>query len=261
MKITKLRELIKKRDKIFNFMEKSAKVWKPNRNHELSIDVDGIKYDRIPVRTHLVMKEDNILDLVEKYLVPYLLKGDVIFISEQITAITQGRLILIRDIKPTSFARFLSRKVGVNFGTEKFHGFGLGTPQAMQLAIQEVGPLRIFIAAAIAAITKPFGIKGMFYRVIGDRAKAIDCPASYTLWPYHQYAKLAPLNPSEIAKSIKNKFGYDVVIIDANYRGAEVLGKSNRAISNDFAKKVFRDNPLGQGDEQTPLCIVRKSTL
>jgi hypothetical protein len=33
----------------------------------------------------------------------------------------------------------------------------------------------------------------------------------------------------------------------------------NKDITDDFCKKVFKDNPLGQTKEQTPLCIVRKS--
>ena len=52
--------------------------------------------------------------------------------------------------------------------------------------------------------------------------------------------------------------GHDVVIIDANDLGVAVLGKSSKDITDDFCKNVFKDNPLGQSAEQTPLCIVRK---
>ena len=228
-----------------------------NKNKQLSIDVDGVSYNRIPIKTHLITVDDDLLKLVEKYVVPHLISGDCLFISEKIVAITQGRIILIRDVKPSRFAKFLA-KIGVNFGTKKFRGFGLGTPPAMQLAIQEAGIPRILLGAILAAITKPFGIKGMFYRIIGPEAKSIDCPASYILWPYHQYAKLAPLNPENVAKSVTKETKHETVIIDANYIGVSVLGKSSSNLSDHFAEKVFRDNPLGQGDEQTPLCIVRK---
>jgi len=230
----------------------------PNKNKSLAIEVDGVNFDRIPIKTHLITPKDDIIELIRKYVVPHLVVGDHIFISEQIIAIAQGRIIPIKDVRPSSFAKYLSKRIGVNFGTKKFRGFGLGTPPAMQLAIQEVGLPRILLGAAVAAVTKPFGIKGMFYRVIGPRAKAIDCPASYTLWPYHQYAKLAPLDPDDVARSIAKETGHETVIIDANYIGVAVLGKSSDQISDDFAEKVFRDNPLGQGDEQTPLCIVRR---
>ena len=59
---------------------------------------------------------------------------------------------------------------------------------------------------------------------------------------------------------LKEKFGYEFVIIDANDLGVDVLGKSSDSISDKFCKLVFKDNPLGQESQQTPLCIVRKST-
>ncbi|MBI2624530.1 hypothetical protein HYW67_03465, partial [Candidatus Parcubacteria bacterium] len=49
-----------------------------------------------------------------------------------------------------------------------------------------------------------------------------------------------------------------VVIIDANDLGVSVLGKS-KGLTAEFAGAVFRDNPLGQSGEQTPMAIVRKS--
>jgi hypothetical protein len=36
------------------------------------------------------------------------------------------------------------------------------------------------------------------------------------------------------------------------------LGKSHDDIKEDFVKKVFRDNPIGQSSEQTPICVVRR---
>ena len=40
----------------------------------------------------------------------------------------------------------------------------------------EVGAPRILLAAAASAVTKPFGVHGVFYRVAGPQAKAIDGP-------------------------------------------------------------------------------------
>ena len=57
----------------------------------------------------------------------------------------------------------------------------------------------------------------------------------------------------------KARLGCEAVILDANYRGAFSLGKSTRAISEAFIGKLFRDNPMGQSDEMTPFCIVRKA--
>jgi len=118
--------------------------------------------------------------------------------------------------------------------------------------------LRIIIGALAAAITKPFGIKGVFYKLVGKNINAIDGPCDYTLPPYNEYAKLGPTEPEKVAKNLKLEINHDVVIIDANDLGVAVLGKSNKDISDMFCKNVFKDNPLGQSLEQTPLCIVRK---
>ena len=114
------------------------------------------------------------------------------------------------------------------------------------------------MGALAAAITKPFGIKGVFYKVVGKNINAIDGPCDYTLPPYNEYAKLGPAEPEKVAGKFKFEINHDVVIIDANDLGVAILGKSNKDISDAFCKNVFKDNPLGQSSEQTPLCIVRK---
>ncbi len=117
----------------------------------------------------------------------------------------------------------------------------------------------MLFAAAISAVTRPFGIKGMFYRICGKRAKSIDCPMSFLILEYAHSVKLAPNATDRAAKRIREALGgCETVILDANYRGAFSLGKSTRAISEEFIGKLFRDNPLGQSDEMTPFCIVRK---
>jgi hypothetical protein len=128
----------------------------------------------------------------------------------------------------------------------------------MQLFIEEAGCPRVIFAAGVAAITRPLGIKGAFYYICGKRAKSIDCPMSFLILEYAHYAKLAPNDPQGVAKEIKEKFGCETVILDANYRGAFSLGKTTRAISEKFIEKAFRDNPAGQSDEMTPFLILRK---
>lgn len=233
--------------------------FKPNPGKELALDVDGVTYLRLPIRTDLVTEKDDLMLVLKKYLVPHLRPGDIIFISEKVVAVTQGRVINMNLIKPTRLARFLARKVRNNYGTKDFKGFGHGTPMAMQLFIEEAGVPRVLFAAAVAAVTRPLGIKGAFYLICGKRAKSIDCPMSFQILEYAHFAKLAPEDPMGVARQVKEELGHDAVILDANYRGAFSLGSSNRGIKEKFIQKLFRDNPLGQSDEMTPFCIVRKA--
>lgn len=226
---------------------------KPNAGKKISIEVDGKVFDRLPIKTHVITSGDDIVDVCKKYCSEYLKEGDLIFVSEKIVAISQGRSFFIKDIKPSKLAKFL-----VKFVHKSPYGIGLGSPWTMQLAIKEAGVLRMLFAAFISAITKPFGLKGMFYRVVGNDINAIDGPCSYTLPPYNECAKLGPEKPNKVAIEIRDSLGYDVVIIDANDLGANVLGRSSKRLTDEFCKKVFKDNPLGQTKEQTPLCVVRR---
>ncbi len=233
----------------------------PNPGKKIDIEVDGVTYQRLPVRTRLItMKDTDIMPLVDSYVAPYLKPGDIVFISEKALTVTQGRVIDMSDIKPTPLARFLARHVGNYYGTSDFRGFGHGTALAMQLFIEEAGYARIIFAAGVSAITRPLGIRGLFYTICGKRAKSVDCPMSFLILAYAHAAKLAPNDPSGAARKIRERLGgHEVVILDANYRGAFSLGKSTRSISEAFIGKLFADNPLGQSDEMTPFAIVRKT--
>lgn len=225
----------------------------PNANKNLEISVDDVTYLRLPIKTHVITEKDNIIKVAEQYAKPHYQDGDYLFISERVVAITQGRAYPIKDIKPSRLAKLL-----VKFVYQSPYGIGLGSPWTMELAIREAGALRILFAALVSALTKPFGLRGVFYKVVGKNINAIDGPCSYTLPPFNQYAKLGPSRPNEVAKEIFQKLGGPVVIIDANDLGVNVLGRSDKNITDNFCQKVFRDNPLGQTVEQTPFCIVRK---
>lgn len=226
---------------------------RPNSNKKLLIDTDYGKFARYPVRTHLVVKGDDLKELMDKYVRPHLQPGDSVYLSEKMVAISQGRAFPISEIKPSWLARFL-----VKFVYKSPYGIGLGSPYTMELALRDIGAPLILFGAFCAAITKPLGIRGVFYRVVGNRARAIDGPGEYVIPPYNKYAKLAPLKPNKVAKELAKHLGCDVAIIDANDFGVEVLGKSSKNIKNRMVRQIFKDNPLCQSAEQTPIAIVRR---
>jgi F420-0:gamma-glutamyl ligase-like protein len=213
----------------------------PNPGKNLLIEVKSETYARYPIKTHIITSNDNLDKICANYAADQLRDDDVLFVSERIVAIMQGRAFPISDIKPNWLAKKLSRYVH-----RSRHGIGLGSQWTMQLAIQEAGTFRILFAAWLSAITKPFGLKGIFYRVVGNNINAIDGPCDYTIPPYNQYAKLGPSKPNEVARELKKQLGVDVVIIDANDLGVNVLGRSSSSISKKSCRLLFKDNPLGQ---------------
>ena len=223
-----------------------------NQNKEAIITVDGKEYERIPVKTHVVTKDDNIVDVVSKYTSPLLKDGDIVFISEKCVACTQNRAIPLKDIKPGKLATFLSR-----FVTKTPHGIGLGMPETMHYAIKECGTWRILVAAACGAVGKLFGKKGWFYIVAGPKAASIDGPTPNTLPPYNEYVVLGPQNPDAVAKEIAAAIKHDVCIVDINDLGGNILGCSDDHMDKELLCAILKDNPLGQDHEQTPIGIIR----
>ena len=229
--------------------------FKANFGKNRAIEINGEKWLRIPIHTHVVMRDDDIFfDVVDKYTKDIRQAGDIVFCSEKIIAITQGRSYPISEIKPSALAKFL-----VKFVYKSPHGIGLGSPYTMQLALEDVGIPRILLGCVAAALTKPFGVRGVFYKVCGKKAYAIDGPCEYTLPPYNKYAKKAPLKPNKVAREMKNKLGNEFIVLDANDLNVDILGKSSKNLDDKFLKALFKDNPLGQSSQQTPIAIVRKA--
>lgn len=235
----------------------TSTTFAPNTGKHLHITAHGTQYARLPIKTRLITEDDDVTALLDEYAKPHLAPGDVLLVSEKIVCITQGRMLPIKNIQPSFLARLLSRQVRNHVGTPQFRGYGHGTAPAMHLLIEEAGYPRVLLATLASALTRPLGIKGAFYYVCGKRAKSIDCPMSFTLAPYTEYAKRAPHKPNELARALAKRYGVDVVIIDANYRGAFSLGKSRRTLSERFIRNLVRDNPAGQDSEMTPFLIVR----
>jgi hypothetical protein len=224
----------------------------PNDDRALHASLGGVVYARHPVRTHLVTADDDAVAVVQRYVGGLADDVRLVAVSERMVAITQGRSYPMDTIRPGRLARLLVRYV-----TRPGYGIGLGTPQTMQLAIDEVGAPRILLAAALSAVTKPFGVHGVFYRVAGRQAAAIDGPTSYTIPPYNQAATLGPRDPDGAARTLAAALGVPVAIIDANDAGCAVLGASP-GVDRRFVQRLFADNPLGQAREQTPICVVRE---
>lgn len=219
------------------------------------IRADGRRYRRLCIKTPLLKREDNLSKVICDCAGPFLQSGDILVISEKIVAITQGRAMPIKDVKPSRLARFLSR-----FVTKTPYGIGLAMPETMECALQECGRFRILMASAVGAMGKLFHKKGWFYKVAGIQAAGIDGPCDVTIPPYNKWVVLSPENPDQVARELRDALGVagtEVAIIDYNDLGGEILGWSSPEMDLELLKKTLADNPLGQGDDQTPVGIVR----
>jgi len=244
----------------------------PNQDKQLEITVDGQRWLRFPIRTELFAKGDDLAARITGYLSGFVTAatedGRDIFrnpwylvVSEKIVAIAQGRSYFIWEIQPNWWARTLSRYV-----VRTPYGIGLGSPWTMQLALQEVGLPRILFASAVSVVGKALGRRGWFYKVAGSAVRAIDGPTEYSAYPANVSAKLAPAKPDKVSRELTealraglpfpaNETLRGVVVIDANDIGRNVMGQATDRPDR-FFEEVFADNPLGQGNERTPICVV-----
>jgi asparagine synthase (glutamine-hydrolysing) len=248
----------------------------PNEGKQLDIKAGDGEYRRYPLRTDFVTAKDNLQEFVtarvskffdnlsaDKAHADYKNHDWYFLISEKIVAITQGRSYFVWDITPGWWARFLSKRV-----TKTPYGIGLGSPWTMQLAIQEVGLPKILYASIGGAIGKLIGKRGTFYNLVGSDIRAIDGPTEYSVYPSNVSAKLAPKDPDLVAQQLTEAIRdavpktaaehfKGVVVIDSNDIGRNVLGQ-NTGEPEKLFEDIFGDNPLGQADQRTPLCIVFK---
>lgn len=215
-------------------------------------EVEGVKYRRLAIQTHVLTIEDDLIEVAERYIKPQVQPGDIVFMSEKAVGCTQGRAIKLVDIHPRKLAVFLSDHV-----TKTPAGIGLGMPETMEMALREVGTPRILLAAAVSVVGKLFGKKGWFYLVAGRKAASIDGPCSYTLPPYNEYVSLSPAEPDKTARDVARVVGCDVVIVDQNDLGGEILGSSNAQLDRARVLEIIKDNPLGQESQRTPFGIIR----
>lgn len=203
---------------------------------------------RIPIRTHIITEQDNIIEVVKTYTGDVAVPGDIVAIAESVVAITQGRAILPDTVHPGLLARFLCRFPGKEGS--------LATPQAMQLAINEAGTGRIILGVIAAAVGKLIRRKGDFYRVAGRHLTLIDDVAG-TMWPYERHIILGPKESREIVEKIKAETGVEAVITDINdTRNVDILAAS-AGVERKQLIKYLEDNPFGNDDQQTPIVVLK----
>jgi hypothetical protein len=224
---------------------------------EARINARGEQFDRLPVKTRLILKGDDLIDAVAEGIRTSgitIREGDILFISEKAVGASQGRYVILDDgtLKPSRLARLLSR-----FVTKTPSGIGLGMPETMECALRECGSVRILFAAFVGALGKLVGRKGDFYRVAGHRARSIDGPTSGTIPPFNRAVSLAPEDPDGVAKSLSERFGCPAAVVDINDLGGNILGVYPPELDRELLVEILRDNPLGQGHESTPVGVIR----
>jgi F420-0:gamma-glutamyl ligase len=174
--------------------------------------------------------------------------GDVVAVAEKVAVVTSGRVVAPRRAGP--LARALAgavRPVG--------DSCGLSLPQKMQFVLDDTGRARVVAAAFAAAVTRPLGLRGTFYRFAGSTARDLD-----GLRGAYADALLPPLRPAEadlLAHHLTNRLGRAVAIVDVNDRGGSVRSVPAAGPDADTLLAALADNPHGDCEQSTPVVLLR----
>ena len=202
----------------------------------------------IPVRTALVRGGDDLPGIVRDAVRGIAAPGDVIAISETAVASAQGQFVPAEFVRPSKLAYALSRRAGALATVNQ--------PESLQLVIDDAGAWKVFYAAAMHAVGRLSGKRGAFYEILGESITAIDGYTG-TLAPYERAIVLAPREPDAFAQSVCERTGIACAVVDANdLERAKVLGAS-ACVARTCVANALLDNPHGNGDEQTPIVVLK----
>lgn len=207
--------------------------------------------DIVRVRTHIITESDDVVDIARRYVVPVADPGDIAAFAESPVAIMQGRAIPPELIKPGLLARLVSRFADPSAS--------LSASRSMQMAIEIAGVPRIVIACAAQAAGRLIGVRGLFFKVAGHEVAEID-DSGGTMPPYHRHVVLGPKDPGRVAARVYRETGIHALVLDTNDKGCvDILGASFPVDGNTirWAGRVFRHNPFGNDDQQTPVCVIK----
>ena len=228
--------------------------FKANENKKVEIEVNGRKYLRHAIHTHFVQPGENYIDIFKEYVLPLYEPGDIISCSEKIIALCQNRIVKRQDIKIGFWARLLSR-----FASHPTTGVGVGETIKMQYAINKVGLFKVLYASIVSAVTKLFGKKGVFYEIVGQEVSGLDGFYDHVWKEYGDIGIEMPADPAGVCNKVYNELGIQMMLVDANDLGQELLGKSDAiSLSSSELLGLIRDNPAGQGRQCTPLILIRE---
>jgi len=204
------------------------------------------------VPTHLLCHLDDPVSVVERYVRRHARAGDVLCMGETPLAAMQGRVRHPASVRPGWVARVACRL---------FNRFSsVATACGMQCLVDVAGSVRVLVAAALAVAARLVGVRGAFYRLAGPQANLID-DVSGQIPPYDQCVTLGPVRVAETVRAVFEKCGMPCAVVDVNDLSRvtgefQILGKS-QGVDEELLRVALLRNPQGNGDQQTPLVLVR----
>jgi len=201
-----------------------------------------------PIKTHILGPLDNPIDILRTYIPNNSLPTDILTLGETPLAIMQGRYIDYKNIR----ASLLSRLICKGFHPTS----SLATACGMQTLINISSPTRVIVSWLIGGLFKSLGVKGVFYRLAGEQARLID-DITGTTSPYDKSIVLGPEDTRAFCLAASKELNINVAVVDVNDLGRVKILSTNNINNHEIIKRALTSNPAGNGNQQTPLVLIR----
>lgn len=218
--------------------------------------VEGAVWRRIAVKTHLITFGEDLPSVLKTYAIPLAKKGDWVALSEKVVSVTQNNVRHISTVKIGWLARFIVK------GVKKYKDDrGWDSPEKMQLVVEMAGKPRVILAMIVGGVGKLVGIRGIFWRIVGERLGEIDGFNPVVMPPYNEWAALPPHDPEKECARVEKETGLPAVIIDGNDINVKIIAMSpGMPVDAKAVRLILLDNPMGQERELTPFILVRRES-
>lgn len=218
------------------------------------VDARDRSWERTLLRTPWLTAGDDLGEVLRTALAevpdPAARPGDVLAVAEKVAVVTSGLEVPGALLTPGQLARALARAV-----RPVGDSMGLSVPEKMHYVLREVGLLRMTAAVLAAAVTRPFGRTGAFFRVAGPVARDVD--GMRGAYPDTLLPPLTPGQAAVLAHHLSTRVGRCVAIVDINDRGGSIRAVSAGGPAPEVLLAALRDNPQGHLRECIPVVLLR----
>ena len=129
-------------------------------------------------------------------------------------------------------------------------------PESLQLVIDQVGHARVLYAALAHVFGRAFGRRGVFYEVMGESDRR-DRRVYRNAAALRARDRPCAARAGRVRAVRIRAAPAALAIVDANdLEKAKVLGAS-AGVDAALVERALLDNPHGNGDEQTPLVVLK----
>ncbi len=214
--------------------------------------LSGRHYLRIVLNTPDFAPGENLPDFAVRYTADRLRPDDILVLSAQAVALSQGRFFPPDQPEPQKGIRRLCR-----MGRRLSRSAIYDNPRILEALRREYGS-RISFAAAAGLVERLFFARDWFYRIAGEECR-FAAEVRDRAHPETGRIILPPENADTLTAEIADAAGCRVLIADLRPEldQPRILSQSESYLDREELEQILAGTPMRSGLRRVPLCSVR----